>query len=341
MKHGYLLLKFHKSLRGGGGRRSNLEKVFRKQDCFVSLAMTIGMGLVIVLAGCATVPIAAPQALLNARAALGMAKQFKADILAPDDYQQAKRVLEQTETAFAHELSMVTVEDLAFEAKADAEIAEARARCRLAEREQEMTQQALISQQAALVSLTQKEAALQAAVQQLRQTEADKMTAQTRAAEEAKKAEEEARKRAEAEREADMLRRAQQIKNAQVRMEARGLVINLSGKVLFDSGSSQLQSGAYAQLNQIAGVVKEYSEYRVKIEGHTDNTGADLENNLLSQARAESVLSCLNHQGVPLDNLTAMGLGSGRPLATNKTPEGRQLNRRVEIILEKRSESAN
>ncbi|MBN1595378.1 DUF4398 and OmpA-like domain-containing protein [candidate division FCPU426 bacterium] len=289
--------------------------------------------------GCATVPTVVPQALIDARAALGVAKKINAEVLVPDEYKEAQKQLDRTEAAFSAEQRITTVEALAFEATAYAEIAEAHARVRILEQEYESLQQAMITQQNMLNILTRKEAVVKKAIQMMKQSEADKQAAEIKAVEEARKAEEEARRRAEAEREAEMLRKAKKIRDAEVRMEARGLVINLSGKVLFDTGSSKLQPGALTALEQVKDVLKEYPEYRVRIEGHTDSTGDELTNNTLSQARAESVLNFLQQKGVPFDSLTAVGMGAKSPVANNNTAAGRQLNRRVEIILEKKTET--
>jgi len=297
--------------------------------------------LLAIMAGCATVPAVVPQSVIDTRAALELAKKANADLVVPDEYQAARRRLDQLEASVSAEQSSATIEDMALEARTAAEVAEAHARVIIAEREYAAVQQELIGQQAMLVALIQKEAALKAAMKQLEQSQADKSAAEARAAEEARRAEEEKKLRDQAEREAEMLRKAQQIKNAQVKMESRGLVINLSGKLLFDTGSSKLQPGAMTQLNQVAELLTEFPDYRVRIEGHTDSTGDLLTNNTLSQARAESVLTYLTGKGVSLDLLTAVGLGPNRPLATNKTAEGRQLNRRVEIIFEKKSESSS
>jgi outer membrane protein OmpA-like peptidoglycan-associated protein len=291
------------------------------------------------LSGCATVPAVVPQSVMEARAALELAKKANADLIVPEEYQTAKHLLGQLEAVVTAEQNAATVEDMALEAKINAEIAEAHSRANIAEREYQSVQQELINQQAMLVALIQKEATLKAALRQLQQSQADKAAAEAKAAEEARRAEEETRLRALAQQEADMLRKAQQIKNADVKMESRGLVINLAGKLLFDTSSSKLQPGAMSQLSQVSELLKEFPDYRVRIEGHTDSTGDLLSNNTLSQARAESVLTYLNQKGVPLDNLTAVGMGPTRPLATNKTPDGRQLNRRVEIIFEKKTET--
>lgn len=297
------------------------------------------------MAGCATVPAMAPRSLIDARAALGSAREAKADLLVPEDFQAAQRLLERAEASFASEQNMTTVEDLAFEAQAAAQVAEAFARRRVSEQEYERAQQDIIVQQTMLMALREKNRRLQDAAARVRQSqaglsqaEAEAAAAKSRAAEAQAARDEEARRRQQAEQEAEMLRKAQQIKDAQVKMEARGLVINLSGRILFDSGSSKLQSGVENTLGQIAGLLKDYPGYRVRIEGHTDNTGDLLMNNTLSQARAESVLDALTRKGVPLDNLSAVGVGPSRPIAANDSPAGRQMNRRVEIILEKPGE---
>jgi outer membrane protein OmpA-like peptidoglycan-associated protein len=291
--------------------------------------------------GCATVPTMVPQSLLDARTALQLAQKDHADLLVAEDFQAAKRQLDKAEASFVAEQNLATIEDLAFEAQADAQIAQANARRRQADQEYEEVQQALITQQTMLMALLQKNQALHSAMRDLQKTQADKTLADQKTAEAQAAKAEEARLRAAAEREAEMLRKAQQIKNAQVTRDTRGLVINLSGKVLFDSGSSRLQQGALSQLDQVALLLKEYADYHVKIEGHTDSTGDLLTNNTLSQARAESVLNYLNQKGILLDNLQAVGLGPTRPLASNSTTAGRQLNRRVEIILERKTEKTN
>lgn len=297
--------------------------------------------------GCATVPAMVPRSLIDARAALGAAKQAKANLLVPEDYQAAQQLLQRAEAAFAAERNMTSVEDMAFEAQAAAQVAEAFARRRIAQQEYERTQQEIIDQQAMLIALREKNRKLQEAMNTVRQTQAGRAQAEAEAAEAARRAaeaqaarDEEARRRLRAEQEAEMLRKAQKIKDAQVKMEARGLVINLSGRILFDSGSSKLQQGVETTLAQISDLLKDYPDYHVRIEGHTDNTGDLLMNNTLSQARAESVLTVLHQKGISLDCLSAVGMGPSHPIASNAAPAGRQMNRRVEIILEKKGGQA-
>jgi outer membrane protein OmpA-like peptidoglycan-associated protein len=118
----------------------------------------------------------------------------------------------------------------------------------------------------------------------------------------------------------------------------RGLVLTLSGSVLFTTGKSELLPNAKGRLNDVARALKE-DQRNITIVGHTDSQGADEMNMKLSQARAESVRSYLTSKGVPGDRVRAEGLGKTQPMADNATAEGRANNRRVEIILENASGS--
>jgi outer membrane protein OmpA-like peptidoglycan-associated protein len=112
----------------------------------------------------------------------------------------------------------------------------------------------------------------------------------------------------------------------------RGLVISLSG-ILFDVGKSTLKPGSQASLERIAGVLTQYPQHQILVEGHTDATGSDELNLQLSRDRANSVRSALVAAGVDASKITAEGYGESRPVASNDTREGRQQNRRVEIVI--------
>jgi outer membrane protein OmpA-like peptidoglycan-associated protein len=112
----------------------------------------------------------------------------------------------------------------------------------------------------------------------------------------------------------------------------RGLVISLSG-ILFDVGRSALKAGSQASLERIAGVLTQYPQHQILVEGHTDATGSDEFNLQLSRERASSVRSALVAAGVDASKITAEGYGESRPVASNDTVEGRQQNRRVEIVI--------
>lgn len=112
----------------------------------------------------------------------------------------------------------------------------------------------------------------------------------------------------------------------------RGLVVNM-GDVLFDTGRFNLRPPAREALAKLSGIVLAYSSLRLDIEGHTDSTGTDAINDKLSQDRANEVLNYLLGQRVPASQLTAKGFGSKMPVGDNSTAQGRQQNRRVEIVV--------
>ncbi|NVJ08898.1 OmpA family protein [Myxococcus sp. AM001] len=121
-------------------------------------------------------------------------------------------------------------------------------------------------------------------------------------------------------------------RDVKVREESRGLVLTLSGQVLFASNAVDLLPAAREQLTEVANALKA-SDSPMVIEGHTDSMGSDAMNEALSYRRAERVREFLISQGVSRDRVEVRGLGEYRPVANNSTPEGRANNRRVEIIL--------
>lgn len=113
---------------------------------------------------------------------------------------------------------------------------------------------------------------------------------------------------------------------------ARGLIVNMSD-VLFDTGSFTLKPGAREKLAKVSGILLAHPGLTMQIEGHTDSVGGDAFNVHLSEQRANSVRDFLGEQGVSLSSITAQGFGKAEPVATNDTAEGRQRNRRVEIVV--------
>jgi outer membrane protein OmpA-like peptidoglycan-associated protein len=118
----------------------------------------------------------------------------------------------------------------------------------------------------------------------------------------------------------------------ETRDTARGLVVNMSD-VLFDSGRYTLRPLAREKLAKISGIVLGYPSLKLAIEGNTDSVGTEAFNQRLSEQRAEGVRTYLTQQGVPESSTTATGFGKTRPIATNDTTEGRQQNRRVELVV--------
>jgi OmpA-OmpF porin, OOP family len=105
--------------------------------------------------------------------------------------------------------------------------------------------------------------------------------------------------------------------------------------VEFETAKAIIVPLSYKTLNDIVNILKKYPTYQLKIEGYTDNQGNESANRQLSQRRAEACLGYLYSKGISEERMTAVGLGSKRPLASNKTSEGRQRNRRVEFKLVK------
>lgn len=113
---------------------------------------------------------------------------------------------------------------------------------------------------------------------------------------------------------------------------ARGLIANMSD-VLFKTGSFELLPGARERLAKVSGIVIAHPGLHLEVEGHTDSIGGDDYNQKLSENRAQAVRDYLVQQGIADNSVVFRGLGKNQPVATNDTPEGRQQNRRVELVL--------
>jgi outer membrane protein OmpA-like peptidoglycan-associated protein len=116
------------------------------------------------------------------------------------------------------------------------------------------------------------------------------------------------------------------------RDSARGLIANMSD-VLFKSGSFELLTAARERLAKVSGIVLAYPSLHLAVEGHTDSVGNDEYNRQLSERRAQAVRDYLVRQGISPDAIAASGFGKSEPVASNDTAEGRQQNRRVELVL--------
>lgn len=226
--------------------------------------------------------------------------------------------------------------DAAAEAKrrADAEIAraqaeEARADAEKAKAEAEkMKQEALAAAQEAQAAKEAAEKAKAEAVaqQQVLAAEADKAKASAAQSESL-------RQQAEKEKQELRARLLAQLNSVlATRDSARGLIANMSD-VLFRSGSVELLAGARERLAKVSGIVLAYPSLHVSIEGHTDSVGSDEYNQDLSERRAQSVRDYFVKAGIAAETVDARGFGKAEPVASNETAEGRQQNRRVELVL--------
>lgn len=119
-----------------------------------------------------------------------------------------------------------------------------------------------------------------------------------------------------------------------VRRTDRGFLVNLGGDLNFNAGSSALSEEGKRNVARAADILARYTRNRIRVEGHTDGLGAPQINQTLSLERAENVKAILIERGVKPENIVAFGIGSKRPVADNRTEEGRTLNRRVEIYID-------
>jgi len=121
------------------------------------------------------------------------------------------------------------------------------------------------------------------------------------------------------------------VKGAAVERQGDKLVVRFNSAILFDTGKSKLKAASEKDLSEFAAVLKQYPETNIVVEGHTDNVGKKTKNKKLSETRADSVIGYLDTQGVVRARMTSVGYADDRPVGDNKTDEGRQANRRVEI----------
>lgn len=133
-------------------------------------------------------------------------------------------------------------------------------------------------------------------------------------------------------------------KQVKVEMQDKGLVITFVSEVLFDSGKAKLRKDSFPKLDKVASVLNTtVADLNVGIEGHTDNQPIKKSgwksNWELSTARALSVLHYLSDKSVAEPRLAAIGYGEYKPVASNDTKEGRQKNRRVEIVILPKTET--
>jgi outer membrane protein OmpA-like peptidoglycan-associated protein len=128
------------------------------------------------------------------------------------------------------------------------------------------------------------------------------------------------------------LQMQQQLEDMNAKITERGVVLTL-GDVLFTTGKADLRAAATGNLNKLVAFLGQYPNRTVLIEGYTDDVGSADYNQGLSQRRADGVRSYLVGQGVGSVRLTSRGKGESDPIADNSSSEGRQLNRRVEVVI--------
>jgi outer membrane protein OmpA-like peptidoglycan-associated protein len=126
-----------------------------------------------------------------------------------------------------------------------------------------------------------------------------------------------------------------QIEGVEVTRPSEGEIdVRLTSDILFDLNSAALRPSSRSTLDDLSSNFAKYPDNRIVVEGHTDSSGTDAYNQRLSEQRAATVADYLIERGVPSGNVIVYGYGEMRPKSSNDTPEGRQLNRRVEIHIQ-------
>jgi outer membrane protein OmpA-like peptidoglycan-associated protein len=322
------------------------EEDFMKTKQFLLLVTFVAL-----FAGCATV---APNELINARSAYRRASEGPAEQLVPAELHKAHEALVLAEQSFLKEPDSYKTKDLAYVAQRKSELAGALGAMAADKASKDKADAEFQKQQAEIVKqgkqdLSDSEKRTADALAELDKAAAvkaskDKADAELAAVKASKdKADAEFQKQqAEIAKQdlSDSEKRtaaalAELAKLAAVKEEERGLVITLSGSVLFRSAESTLLSSAQVKLDQVANALLAVRARNLIVEGHTDSQGSESYNQGLSQRRADAVRDYLVQRGYPADRIQARGKGKGSPIADNASPEGRANNRRVEIIIER------
>jgi outer membrane protein OmpA-like peptidoglycan-associated protein len=277
-------------------------------------------------AACASSP---SRELLDARSAYAHASAGPAAQAVPADLHIARVSLDKAEAAFKSDKS--DQRDLAYVAQRKAELAEVLAD-RAAHGDAKVAAEARLADAKDANHIQTKEE-LERTKSNLASSEKDAANSDQRAATANANAAAADQRAAESDRRTKAMQ-LELAKWAAVKEEARGVVITLSGSVLFASDKATLLPEAKTRLNQVTAALMETKERRLDVQGYTDSQGKDAYNVDLSQRRADAVRTYLVSQGYPPDLIVAHGAGKTLPVADNATAEGRANNRRVEIVIE-------
>jgi outer membrane protein OmpA-like peptidoglycan-associated protein len=267
---------------------------------------------------------AVPRELVDARAAYQRASAGPAAQVAQAQLHVANQALAKAEQSFQDNSDSYQTRDLAYVAQRRSELAEAEASIAIEQKNQTQAKNEYQSTQGKIVTETKQELA---AAKQSGEMTAEKLSAEKEA-------------RAAADKRAAEAQAALE-KLAAVKEEPRGMVITLSGSVLFASNQATLLPEARARLDQVSDVLMTTRERNLSVEGYTDSQGSDSHNLDLSQRRADAVRNYIVQRGYQADRVKSRGFGEGNPVADNANAEGRANNRRVEIIIERDLQATN
>ena len=293
----------------------------------ISLFVTVACaGLML---GCAHTP---PTELVEARTAYTASNNGLAATLTPTELHDAWIVLDKANKEFYEHGDTTECRDYAYIAQNKLQLADVKARTE--QDRQKIAEAAKAGVVARDNQVKSTRAALSSTREQLKEERRDSnaKSAEMEKTAEQLAAEKEARTSAEA-RLAGAMKDLATI--AAIKEEARGLVITLSGSILFASNKFALLNTAMTKLDQVAEALKaQDSDKQMVVEGHTDSQGSDRINQPLSLNRANAVRDYLVTRGVDSNRISAVGMGSSHPLLDNRNAENRANNRRVEIIIQ-------
>jgi outer membrane protein OmpA-like peptidoglycan-associated protein len=317
----------------------------------------LALAAALALGACSSMP-ADNAALTNARAAFDTAQNnAQTRDLAATELASASTALSRANEAFKRGDSRAEVDHLAYLANQRVAVAQQTAKQKLADRQvlsaeaerdrtrlaartneaesataqaQRSQQEAQAAQRAAAASQMDAQAAQRAAQTSREQSEAARQQSETAVlvAQAAQMKTAEAQARA-AQLEAQV---AEQMRALNAKKTERGMVVTI-GDVLFDSGRAELKSGSNRDMNKLAEFFKTYPQRTALVEGFTDSVGGAAANQELSNRRADAVRAALVDMGVARERVNARGYGEAFPVAGNDNASGRQMNRRVEIVL--------
>lgn len=128
------------------------------------------------------------------------------------------------------------------------------------------------------------------------------------------------------------------LSGAKVERSGDGINVTFGAGILFDVNKYDLRSEARTEITRMAEILAKYPDTYVRIEGHTDADGSESYNQTLSERRASAVTAYLTEKGISVGRLKDFGFGESRPVASNESSEGKQANRRVEVIIEPNEE---
>ena len=139
------------------------------------------------------------------------------------------------------------------------------------------------------------------------------------------------------EQEAAMRRELAAVEAANIQRNADVLAVTFRSDYLFAVGSANLNAGSFNEISRVSRVLNQYPDTSIQVAGHTDSTGSEQSNQVLSEQRASNVKNALIGQGVDPNRISTIGFGESAPIADNSTESGRQLNRRVVITIQPRN----